>query len=77
LTIRYRSDASDDEIIMQFVTTSWKRMPTTKTQDLNYVQETRKSSNKPKSKAHRPCEMSSTMIFLLCREFWRMKNSGM
>ncbi len=26
------------------VTTSWKRMPTTKTQDLNYVQETSKTS---------------------------------
>jgi hypothetical protein len=52
------------------VTTSWKRMPTTKTQDLNFVQETSKSSNKPKSKAHRPSEMSSTMI----GSFWNVDN---
>jgi hypothetical protein len=45
-------------------------MPTTKTQDLNFVQETSKSSNEPESKAHGPSEMSSTMI----GSFWNVDN---
>jgi hypothetical protein len=50
------------ELDGEFVTTSWKQMLRTKTEDLNCVQETGKSSKKPKSKAHGPSEMSSTMI---------------
>jgi hypothetical protein len=52
------------------VTTSWKRMPTTKTQDLNYVQETSKSSYKSKSKAHGPSEMISRITW----DSWNVEN---
>ncbi len=45
-------------------------MPTTKTQDLNFVQETRKSGNKPKSKAHMPSEMIKRWSW----DFWNVEN---